>query len=603
MHKFLALAILTLAALAASFIIFKSSDLADDRLRSAINSQKPLPAPSAKSFGALEYTNISLDEDAFSTIKEIKLTYSPFTFFFTRTYQSLEINGLRLIGEINENLQPSLAGFSEITLPPITAKTLVINDAQITLQDEKYGAITISFESQGIKNAQSLGLQSAANLIHKNLRIQGQGQGAYNAAGWWQHDFEISDATLETPELKVTRAAGSLRLNAASLSDITIEGELRSDGMSIANHPWKNASMTLQGSLANPELFLAAKSVGIDGLELGLTFANLNILDEYSGSLHGENTGGLKDFLTSQTIAPAPQSLLDQIPDNQAADIEFEKQAHGFSARIEKSGQPIELSAHANDETALSVVSKPSAFSLYHDNGPVSIKGVMAITAADNTAMNAEISKTTIAIGNIRFEDINGAIGTAIPCKASSLKIPASCALQMSLLNANPKFEALKLVLAGGNITLNAADISEQKAVLNIKDIDLAALTNALSLQDWQAAGNISGEIHVHRLQGQTQLQKASFKNDNEGVLKISDAAFLALLVANEEEKDLINMALQELRYDSLNIDITKSEAALYRVRISATGKNPALMQGRKFALDFDFETSLETLNEKLFNF
>ena len=228
----------------------------------------------------------------------------------------------------------------------------------------------------------------------------------------------------------------------------------------------------------------------------------------------------------------------------------------------------------------------------------------MVLKTNKNEKLIVEIEGTTLAFGKFRVNFDPGTIEDEVSenwvnCSVKNLVVQYSCAGDFILENGQPKFKALKLRLAEGDITLKPQDDNALITVtlLNSK----ALLNNNLPLKNWNGDGLFSGEAQIIKKNNSIMLQNARFQNHKNGTIKIKDDAFLRLLTADEDEQALIHEAMKNLHYDSLKLDVQTIGNGEYRFILSASGKNPTLMNGRKFALSFDFENDFKALEALFF--
>ena len=554
-----------------------------------------IPQPSSHTFGELEYEDLKLDADSFLTIDKLRLSYDPISISLTKTFKSIDLEGLRVIEEIKDLQTPKPETLSNIKRPSgMNAKNINITNAQITTQTP-YGGVTIGLDAAGRIENNALSLQSSFYLTHKSLRLKGQGQGIWNADGWWQHDFEIPQVTIDTPDLKMTRASGALQLSGSDLASMRFQGDLRSDGLSLANHPWKSGALTLQGTLQEPEIFLAGKSAGESTLELSLTIPNLYDPKTYNGTLFAETPESLKSFFAETKAIDIPEGSVEKLPVNGATEIIFEKSQNQLISNIKNNGKSIDLEIENGQQKNL--ISDTQKFSAYPKDWPLSLSGNITIKGSQDENTVAEIADARLAMGEFRVNIADGVMeqGKAenwLSCSVEKLWLNHSCATSLAFINGKPALTQTKLRIANGE--LNLSDSNAQGSEIKITLINLEDLFKELNLPEWSGKGMMSGTADIIRRNGRTILQKATLKNHNAGVLKIKDDAFLRILTANEEEQALIHEALKNLHYDQLKLQMQNIGEQQYRFQVSATGKNPKLMQGRKFALSFDFESDLK---------
>ncbi len=586
-------------------------DRVNDRLLSFGIAPEYLPSPIANLNGKMIYEDLVLDENGFITIKSLRLTYSPLSILLKQKFKTATIEGLTIIEDIADLKNPHAKTLSNLKMPnkPL-ADNINITKSQLTIQTV-YGGATLGFDAIAAAQKDGTSVQTSLYLAQKNLRLKGQGQGVWNENGWWQIDLEIPEATIDTKALKMTRASGSLNLSGTSISDLEFRGALRADGLNLADHPWKSAALTLQGNLTTPMLYLSGKSTRSENLELTLTIPDLYTPALYNGTLFSEDPQNLKTFLSKvKTIAPPPD-LSEKIPLTGATEINFENNAAGLFAEIIKTQPSPQLSMEdTTDSEEQPLIEenpwpKTIAFSVFPDNAPISLRGVSTLNTSQQNQIIAEITNASITSGTFEMPLSDAAVQSGkaenwFTCSLNDFKMNHSCVATLSLSHDNaPEFKQASIRFADGEVIITPpiGEIAEIKINL----INLETLFSELSLGNWSGGGMITGTANIITTNQKPSLQNITLQSHGAGTIAITDPAFLKLLTAQEDEQALIHKALQNLHYDHFKVQADNIGGGQYRFLISTTGSNPALMNGHKFALSFDFEARLDKINALFF--
>ncbi|MCC6597332.1 MAG: hypothetical protein IT559_00895 [Alphaproteobacteria bacterium] len=286
-----------------------------------------LPAPE-QTWTGLTYHSIRLDPDGFSTIEKVHISHG-----LRGTIKSMEIEGLSLTGELLSGLQVNIAGWrkpdpaflEKLTLP--AQIRITFKDAEIALLSHEVGGISLSFDLQIRPGDDGHEFEARLDGAQKQLTYDASVTGVVTPEGIWQAGAEIGQAKFDLGPLKATRISGLINVTGDRFEESEIIGNLQAGGLSLLGLPWQNSAITLDGSFSQPRMITGAKSAGVEGLELGLSFENLRNLSSYNGSLHSDTPGVLLDYLQSNDMLPfVPPALSD--PARQSSSMEAEFQGH-----------------------------------------------------------------------------------------------------------------------------------------------------------------------------------------------------------------------------------------------------------------------------------
>lgn len=290
--------------------------------------------PLAKSgLTTLIYENVELDKEGFSTLKSLKIKYSPLSLMTSNQIDEVRLEGLRLTGEISKSRHLSLAGWSVNTNDQ--SKTLISHllnvrnvkliDTQASILSANHGGISIQFEGEGVKGADGIYFSGKLKNTQKEMRYSANINGKVSNANTWQGQIDIEDIRLNTSHIKATRASGTVNVQKDASIPPTISGEIRAGNMTLAGFPWTSSSITLTGSPARPGVIIAAKAAGYEGVEIGLSLADMGNTNELSGYIYSSIFGKLLEYLNAHNAAPFDTATFNDVTDVQDVEISFDK--------------------------------------------------------------------------------------------------------------------------------------------------------------------------------------------------------------------------------------------------------------------------------------
>lgn len=236
-----------------------------------------LPEPTI-SLGKISYDKINLDDLGVNTIQSLSASLSPLS-FISGKFETLDINGIEIIGSMDINGNIIIDGWE----PPdnkqiyIPARQINIKNADLSLLTNHQGLISLQTDItiQPYQDGKS-SFQAQYKSQQKYLSLNGNASGII-AADRINSDIEIEMGKINWPihDIKMTRIHGWANVTLAPKeANYNILSEVRSGGLRFGKTPWQNTSATLNLSPQNKEIYISAKSLGIEGLELSISENN-----------------------------------------------------------------------------------------------------------------------------------------------------------------------------------------------------------------------------------------------------------------------------------------------------------------------------------------
>ncbi len=260
--------------------------------------------PPRTAYGAMLYTDVTFDPDAFSTAKYMRVTYNPFLLVLAGKFKDLDIIDLNLTGNWSTDAYESLsfAGWkkpSDLSKVPLTSfKHINISKSRLAMMTQNAGGLSVFFDGTSTRGGSKTEFQGNIKSEQKYLSLVANASGVIEGPRWYS-DVEIIDGKFEDPsgDFRATRLSGWINLANPVTEPFKIMSQLRSGGLSFYGLPWQAASSTIDFSSNDLKIFTEAKSVGYDGLEL-----ELNLFKKYganvaaSGIVHGDKADVFFDY-------------------------------------------------------------------------------------------------------------------------------------------------------------------------------------------------------------------------------------------------------------------------------------------------------------------
>jgi hypothetical protein len=340
-----------------------------------------LPEPQKKS-GALQYSNIALDKDSFSTIGRIKLKRS-----WSGGWNEIEIENVDLTGELHEGLQIALAGWDKnnISTKNLFLKSspiISIKNARLSLLNEEIGGITLNFDLQIRPKGDDWEFQAGLKGAQSQLSYEASANGSITDQGFWQAAIDVPQTKFSLGLIKGSRVSGTINVSGYKLESSEILGELQAGGLSVLNLPWDDASVTLDGTLDKTRMILSAKSAGLEGIEFSLAIDSIQKAGSYSGVMHTDRLGTLFDFLNSRKSLYFTREDLAALDGQENLEANFKGSRNLFLFEINKDGVPLIAKGEirpVDTGVSLGVLGDGLPFDLYLQNDSGEIKGTLAL--------------------------------------------------------------------------------------------------------------------------------------------------------------------------------------------------------------------------------
>ena len=626
----LALLIMTGAIGVTGYVWLNIPQHLETRLRQTMNEagfeNYTLP-PAEKKLGQTVYQNIALDPDGFSTLENLTITYNPLKLALLGKINSLRLSGLDLTGELDPQGKITIAGWNDVQSPlPQILKlknTLIeIENARLSVLSQKWGGTSLSLDMQARPQRQHVNLQGRITATQRTLSATASLEGQISNKGFWDLRMELEQGKVTLPNLRASRLAGLINLSSQNMLPIRILGELEAGGLNVAELPWQKGALTLEGTVHEPQMILAAKSAGIEGLELALDIPNMRAPSLFSCTLHTDKLANLFDYLKEQKKLPVPRDTLTFLEQLNNIDIIFANQKN-LIFNIKNEEQNIDIKGNitikkeggytGEIQAALlplsSLTSTPDALGTVNMQGDFTttankISGTLQFQLAKHSMLPYGPIPLTLSGAKIKLKDwktLSGPLEKSLPCAIRNFKPEHNCSLSLQIRKSQITPSALTIKTLGTKIDAPSDQDKNKKTLLKINEIDLKDLLQAFKKSNWNAAGYLEGSAILYKENGKLIIDNLYLKNKGVGILKLKEGALFDLMEMEEFEKETMKLALENFHYDLLEIKASGALPDDVHISVFGKGKNPHLMQGHSFSLDFKIKPNFAPLIDTLF--
>jgi hypothetical protein len=186
--------------------------------------------------------------------------------------------------------------------------------------------------------------------------------------------------------------------------------------------------------------------------------------------------------------------------------------------------------------------------------------------------------------------------GQRITVAAVQAPVPISdLALQFQVRNGRLlDIEEAKLILAGGRVAIAPvtldAEAVRNRIVLEVAEVQLPALFDAIGLDGLTGTGRLAGEVPILFEAGDIAVEHGKLESQEPGQIRYEPAEPPSALQGGGESVGLALAALRNFHYDRLTLDLDREIGGETLVGLHIAGKNPDFYGG--YPVEFNLNLS-----------
>jgi hypothetical protein len=155
-------------------------------------------------------------------------------------------------------------------------------------------------------------------------------------------------------------------------------------------------------------------------------------------------------------------------------------------------------------------------------------------------------------------------------------------------------FSAAKGTLsASGRLPLDA---QERSLELIAADLDVTSLLAALPFDALSGTGTLAGTLPLRQQGARVRIENGALRATTPGVIRYRPVAGSEIAAEQNAKLGTVLGALEELHYDSLELDVSGDTAEELQLAVRVSGNNPNFQQGRAVRLNVNVEARLGDL-------
>ncbi|PCJ99793.1 MAG: hypothetical protein COA45_02965 [Zetaproteobacteria bacterium] len=596
--------------------------------------------------GEILFSDISLDKQNFSTIKEISVYFSLFKFMLNPDHaQKISIRHLELTGELSKNFDLTISGWVDDKdflqkFRSIPASLISIEDSNIELLSDQFGGIKINYDAQiQLSNAQEIVIKGRINTKQKNLKFHAKIDGTLSTSGELSLTTEAEQISITHKDISIRRGAAKLKFihNAQALtSNISIETDIAS--VNWHNLPLRDIHALFEKSNNNNYNLLASgKIFGTEHIDWESHVSRVNGITETKNTITPANMAELLSFLQKNNQLKKPKKFpafildfqqpiltINTTTNNEVTDGDFKLLINQPNFEI---GGSFSLSHNSDNILGLFSVNKT------HITSPketiqrvatqfqVSTSGEFTIDNISTTprlgwSMATDIDEGVIDYGALIIPNIHAKFlyNSQAPKKTKkhlSFKFPLKNGIsQNGRINLNlfdenaPLIKSIQFNIYGGRIKTQSAitknGIHTKKNKLIVSDINIAKLFHDSGFSNIVITGQLGGVIPLRMKGGKINVNGGILQSQGGGIIKLPKAVIAGLFPGQSRKMFRIRGALENYYYEYFELRLDGDLNGRIMMTLNARGYNPMSNDKEPVDLSLQIETQISLLFKNL---
>ena len=597
--------------------------------------------------GEILFSDISLDKQHFSTIKEISVRFSLLKFLLNPDHaQKISIRHLDLTGELSDDLKLTISGWVDDKdflqkFRSIPAAMISIEDSSIDLLSDQFGGIKVNFDAQvQLSNAQDIVIKGRADSKQKNLGFHAKIDGTLSASGELSVETELEQISITHNDISVRRGAAKLNFThntQDTTSDMSVETDISS--VNWQNLPLRDVHATLEKSDNNNYTLLAyGKIFGAEKIDWETHISRVDGITETQSTITPTSITELFSFLQrnnhlkKQENFPAfilnfqqPTLSINTTANKEVTDGDFKLlinepnfEIGGSFSTMNKSENVLGLFSinetqvtSADDEQAHNV---PTQFQIA-TSGEFTIDNMSTIPALE-WSVTTKINDGVLDYGALKIPNIHAKFSydSKTPKKTRkylNFKLPLkNNILQKGRINLNlfdensPLLKSIQLNIYSGRIKTQAPlsknGVLAKENKLIVSDINIAQLFHDSGFRNILITGQLGGVIPLKMDKGKMTVSGGILQSQGGGVIKLPKTVIAGLFPGQSRKMFRIRNALENYYYEYFEIRLDGDLNGRVMMTLKAQGYDPLSSDKEPVDLSLQIETQISLLFKNL---
>ena len=243
------------------------------------------------------------------------------------------------------------------------------------------------------------------------------------------------------------------------------------------------------------------------------------------------------------------------------------------------------------------------------DDGEMESGGLITLRGADFEIEDIAVSGANAEIRLSSLWPLSAPAGQQVTLSQVDLGLPASdIAAHFSLRPGERALPFLVLEDAGFQFLGSTVRVEPQdydlysethRVLVTVSDLDLVRLFELLDIEGVSGTGRINGAIPVSIGPEGFSIEQSRLAAET-GILRIASPAARELLSGGGEQVALLLEALEDFRYEVLELSIDKTAQQDLTAKLSILGANPEVLDGHPFQVNINLASNIENVMSAL---
>jgi Dicarboxylate transport len=410
----------------------------------------------------------------------------------------------------------------------------------------------LDFTAQLVPDASALGVR-----VPDPIRAAGSAE--LGAAGGAAGEATLEAKRLELPGLvRLSDLSVSAKLDAGALA-----AELRAAQLVELSKPALVAPLAVEATLAGTLEQLALRGrarTGPDGFALTFDGTLEPAAQSVKLAIHAAETELAPAARQPAKLFPRLEGLILRAKGRAAFDLDVGFAARKLSARAQLAFRDVDLRTRVATFRRL--------------NGLVTLLGPEPLRTPPGQVLSVGLIEAALPLsdGLLRFELQRGQL------------------LQV---------EQARFGLAGGTLSFSGPlplAAEERALVLTAERLSVEQLLKAMEFEGLSGTGFLDGRLPLEQHGQQLQVVGGVLRASGPGVIRYKKGAGSGAVAAGQPQLAPVLGALEDLRYESLELELSGDVSKQLDVKVHVRGNNPNFQQGRAVVLNVNVEAPVQSL-------
>lgn len=595
--------------------------------------------------GEIIFSDISLDKQTFSTIKEIRIRFSLLKFLMNPNHaQSISVRQLELTGELSENFELTISGWVDDgdflqKIRNIPATMISIEDSRIDLMSNLLGGIKINFDAQiQLSDAKNIIIKGRASSKQKKLSFHAKIDGTLSDIGALSLTTEAEQISITHQEISVRRGAATIKFKHApnnTSSDLSIDANIAS--INWKDLPLRDVHAVFEKNISNYSLQASGKTFGAENIDWETRTSQVNGITETKSTITPNSVAGLFAFLQRNNRLEYPKNIPTFI-------LRFEQPTLFINTTTSKSikngdfkilvNKPIfEIGGSFSQNNEGNIIGLFSVNKIDIESGnqedkptvstrfKTSSSGAFTINNLSTMALlkwsvetkinNGIFDYGALTIPNIHAKFVYDSQQPKKTKQYLNFKLPLKKYIQqsgrinLSLFDENsPLIKSIQIAIYGGHIKTRMPVIQNgvltNRNKLIVSDINLARLFHDSGFRNITITGQLGGIIPFKINKGKMNVSGGILQSQGGGIIKLPKEIIAGLFPGQSRKMFRIRNALENYYYEYFEIRLDGNLNGRVMMTLNARGYNPLSNDKEPVDLSLQIETQISLLFKNL---